>query len=96
MRSNLSSQLLMEWLGVHVCYVDYRQCSVSNLKEVYGGELVYEKDGLQFVHRESTYTHGFNPNVLVWRDLATSKGFEMEIAENAEKSSGVGYVLESG
>jgi hypothetical protein len=43
-------------------------CSVENLKKAYQELCSYPKDGLLFVHKDSPYEHGLNPNVLIWKD----------------------------
>jgi hypothetical protein len=71
-------------------------CSVENLKKAYQEPCSYPKDGLLFVHKDSPYEHGLNPNVLIWKDQQISPFFEAEREENRLMSRGVGYINKEG
>lgn len=57
----------------------FHPCTWEGLKQAYTGALAYEREGLLFVHKDSFYLHGLNPNVLVWKDTLTSKYLGREI-----------------
>lgn len=46
---------------------------LKNLQKIYCDNFGYEKEGLQFVHKESPYIHGYNQDVMIWKDRNTSK-----------------------
>jgi snurportin-1 len=77
--SNLNLASLRAWTGIGVFFASYHCCNVAGLKQAYSGELLYPREGLLFVHKDSFYLHGLNPNVLVWKDAATSKYLQAEI-----------------
>jgi hypothetical protein len=80
--SNLNLNPIKQAIPADVCFTDYYPCNMANLEKVYTGEVGYAKDGLLFVHRDSPYLHGLNPNVLIWKDAHVSPYFLMECEEN--------------
>lgn len=60
------------------------------------GDYPYVKDGLLFVHKDSAYEHGLNPNVLIWKDEKISAYFLAEKEENKIMSRGIGYINKEG
>lgn len=74
----------------------YYNCNIEGLKRAYAGELPYQREGLLFVHKDSFYLHGLNPNVLVWKDLATSKYLAAEIEESKQGSKGIAFLNKVG
>ena len=48
------------------------------------------------MHKDSSYEHGHNPNVLIWKDATISSSYEQEVVENKITSLGVGYINKGG
>jgi hypothetical protein len=84
------------WTGTNVFFTNYYHCSIEGLRQAYSGELPYQREGLMFVHKDSFYLHGLNPNVLVWKDLATSKYLQAEIEESKNGCKGIGFLNKEG
>lgn len=51
----------------------YFPATLENLQHVYQYKAPYHKEGFVFVHKDSGYEHGLNPNVLVWKDPQVSE-----------------------
>ena len=77
--SNLNINNIRAWTQINTFFITYYHCDVDGLKQAYFGVLPYQKEGLMFVHKDSFYLHGLNPNVLIWKDLSISKYLAAEI-----------------
>ena len=94
--SNLNLKTLQQSTDYSFYFSTYHPCTVENLHKVYTQPTPYPKDGLKFVHKDSFYEHGHNPNVIVWKDSQVSPYFEQEMLENKVVSKAVGYINKEG
>ena len=92
--SNLPS-LKIPHLSLH--RLEYYPITRDNLIHLYKNDFGYDKEGLMFVHKDSEYLHGLNPNVLIWKDEHISQyPFEMENGKVTYEIYGVGKIAKSG
>ena len=73
--SNLNIKNLEQSTGYSFFFSQYDPCTVSNLHKVYEDPTPYPKEGLKFIHKDSFYLHGHNPNVIVWKNNKISSFF---------------------
>ena len=63
------------------------------LRALYEENFGYNKDGLLFIHKDSLYIHGVNPNVVIWQDQQTASNFD---SMKSEDFSGIGNIRHDG
>lgn len=71
----------------------YFPITMEILRALYEENFGYNKDGLLFIHKDSLYIHGVNPNVVIWQDQQTASNFD---SMKSEDFSGIGNIRHDG